>query len=58
METETERVRQVYRKERAEDMTEQAEQRWGEWRSQTLEDADLTRELEEIQGNEIGRAHV
>ena len=52
METETERVRQVYRKERAEDMTEQAEQRWGEWRSQTLEDADLTRELEEIQGNE------
>ena len=52
METEIERVRQVYRKERAEDMTEQAEQRWGEWRSQTLEDADLTRELEEIQGNE------
>lgn len=33
-------------------MTVQAEQRWREWRGQTLEDADLTRELEEIQGDE------
>ena len=33
-------------------MTEQAEKRWEEWRSQRLEDPDLTRELEEIQGDQ------
>ena len=33
-------------------MTEQAEKSWEEWRSQRLEDPDLTRELEEIQGDQ------